>query len=95
MKNFKLIIFFSLLGILGFSAGSDRNTDVSGSKTVTKQKRKTNYVEIQKKLKSLGYYHGKLDGIYGSQTKKAVSDYFSGDKTSKSLNRLLSEEGIY
>ena len=29
-------------------------------------------IKIQKRLKSWGYYDGNIDGIYGSQTKKAV-----------------------
>lgn len=31
--------------------------------------------EIQKKLASLGFYKGKTDGIYGSQTKTAVTNF--------------------
>lgn len=31
--------------------------------------------KIQTKLKELGYYKGKVDGIYGSQTKKAVTAF--------------------
>jgi N-acetylmuramoyl-L-alanine amidase len=30
---------------------------------------------IQKKLKDLGFYSGNIDGIYGSATKKAVTDF--------------------
>lgn len=31
--------------------------------------------KIQKKLKSLGYYKGNIDGIYGSETKRAVISF--------------------
>ena len=31
--------------------------------------------QIQQKLKSLGYYKGSVDGIYGTQTKKAVTSF--------------------
>ena len=31
--------------------------------------------QIQTKLKNWGYYKGKIDGIYGSQTLKAVKDF--------------------
>ena len=31
--------------------------------------------QIQQKLKSLGYYKGKVDGIYGTQTKNAVTSF--------------------
>lgn len=50
---------------------------------------------IQKKLKSLGYYSGSIDGIYGTQTKKSVvafqkncgitADGVAGPKTLKFL----------
>ena len=36
-------------------------------------------VNLQKKLKALGYYNGPIDGIYGPQTAKAV-DAFQKDK---------------
>ena len=45
------------------------------------------YVEhLQTALKSAGYYHGKMDGIYGGDTKKAVvrfRKYYLGDKGDK------------
>ena len=31
--------------------------------------------QIQQKLKSLGYYKGSVDGIYGTQTKNAVTSF--------------------
>ena len=31
--------------------------------------------QIQTKLKNWGYYKGNIDGIYGSQTLKAVKDF--------------------
>lgn len=31
--------------------------------------------EIQSRLKNWGYYSGNVDGIYGTQTKKAVTDF--------------------
>lgn len=31
--------------------------------------------QIQKKLKELGFYNGAIDGVYGSATKKAVTDF--------------------
>ena len=30
---------------------------------------------IQRKLNSLGYYKGSIDGIYGTETKKAVTSF--------------------
>ena len=32
-------------------------------------------IQIQTKLKNWGYYKGNIDGIYGSQTLKAVKDF--------------------
>lgn len=31
--------------------------------------------ESQQKLKDAGYYHGKIDGIWGEQTKKAYGNW--------------------
>ncbi|MBQ3968907.1 MAG: spore cortex-lytic enzyme [Clostridia bacterium] len=31
--------------------------------------------QIQQKLQSLGYYSGRIDGIYGTNTKKAVTEF--------------------
>ena len=38
----------------------------------------TEVKNIQKKLKELGYYKGSVDGIYGSQTKSAVTAFQRG-----------------
>ena len=32
-------------------------------------------LEIQQALATTGYYRGVVDGLYGPQTKKAISDY--------------------
>jgi hypothetical protein len=37
--------------------------------------KKPTMITIQQKLQNLGYYNGPIDGIYGSQTKKAIKSY--------------------
>jgi peptidoglycan hydrolase-like protein with peptidoglycan-binding domain len=32
-------------------------------------------MEVQKRLKSLGYYQGKIDGIYGEIMKRALLEF--------------------
>ena len=51
-------------------------------------------VAIQKKLKDLGYYHGKLDGIRGKDTNRAIKAYHSNIKPVKELDKLLAQEGL-
>ncbi len=62
----------------------------------TRSKIKSDVQALQNKLKSLGYYTGSADGIYGSATKTAVTKYqkakglsadgIAGTKTLASLN---------
>lgn len=37
--------------------------------------RKSHVVEVQKRLKKLGYYHGSIDGIYGEGMKRALVNF--------------------
>jgi peptidoglycan hydrolase-like protein with peptidoglycan-binding domain len=41
-------------------------------------------VAVQKELAKLGYYHGRIDGIVGPETRKAISWFQSVDKLSVS-----------
>ena len=84
MKKIGLLGLFLFLTILSFSS----------SPSVTKQKQKTNMVQIQKSLKKLGYYHGKLDGIKGKETNRAIKAYHSNVKPIKELDTLLAQEGL-
>ena len=92
MKKLKLAAVFLLTATLSFTVVN--GAPVSKSQSVTKEKRRTNFVEIQKRLKDLGYYTGKLDGIYGSQTKKAIQTYKNNQGTDKKLEQLLAREGM-
>ena len=92
MKKLKLAVVFLLMATLSFTVVSGAAT--SRVPSVTKEKRRTNFVEIQKRLKDLGYYTGKLDGIYGSQTKKAIQTYKRNQGTDKKLEELLAREGL-
>ena len=89
MKKTGLLILFLSFAILSFSASNN-----SSSSTVTKQNQKTNMVAIQKKLKDLGYYFGKLDGIRGKDTNRAIEAYHSNVKPIKELDKLLAQEGL-
>ena len=89
MKKTGLLILFLSFAILSFSASNN-----SSSSTVTPQKQKTNMVAIQKKLKDLGYYHGKLDGIRGRDTNRAIKAYHSNIQPVKELDKLLAQEGL-
>ena len=51
-------------------------------------------VQIQKSLNKLGYYHGKLDGIKGKETNRAIKAYHSNVKPIKELDTLLAQEGL-
>ena len=42
----------------------------------------------------MGYYTGKLDGINGSLTKKAIQTYKNNQGTDKKLEQLLAREGL-
>ena len=92
MRKLKLAVIFLLAVTVSFTAAN--STAATKSQSVTKEKRRTNFVEIQKRLKDLGYYSGKLDGIYGSQTKKAVQTYKRNQGTDKKLEQLLAREGL-
>ena len=92
MRKLKLAVIFLLAATISFTGAS--GTTTSKSQSVTKEKRRTNFVEIQKRLKDLGYYTGKLDGIYGSKTKKAIQTYKGNQGTDKKLEKLLAKEGL-
>ncbi len=58
-----------------------------------------NYVEIQTALQSRGYYHGRIDGIYGPQTRLAIIEFKQSQGlpgtaylSQGALNRLLHVE---
>ena len=92
MRKLRLSVVILLTAVLGFTSAS--GASVNKSQSVTKEKRRTNFVEIQKRLKDLGYYTGKMDGIYGSKTKKAVQTYKNNQGTDKKLEQLLAREGL-
>lgn len=66
MKRFKLIITLILVFSLFCVTASALSKFGSHSSEVT---------QIQTKLKRWGYYNGEIDGIFGSQTKKAVISF--------------------
>ena len=92
MRKLRLAAFLLLTAVLSFSVINAAAP--SKTQSVTKEKRRTNFVEIQKRLKNMGYYTGKLDGINGSLTKKAIQTYKNNQGTDKKLEQLLAREGL-
>ncbi len=92
MRKLRLAAVLLLTAVLSFTAINAATP--SKTQSVTKEKRRTNFVEIQKRLKNMGYYTGKLDGINGSQTKKAIQTYKNNQGTDKKLEQLLAREGL-
>ena len=59
-----------------FITNSNNNTDDNSISVLSKTGSRGNEVrKIQTKLKQLGYYKGSIDGIFGSDTKKAVINF--------------------
>ena len=76
-KAFKLTAFF-LSAVIMLSATFYNSTTYNESSVYTLSKlgsRGDEVRQIQKKLKELGYYKGSVDGIYGTSTKKAVTNF--------------------
>ncbi len=82
-----------VVGVTGISAGA--NTHTAYAATYKQGSTGSAVKTIQQKLKNWGYYKGKVDGIFGSQTKEAVksfqrkngltADGIVGAKTQKAL----------
>ncbi len=75
---FRNLIIFVLLIALGIGAFAIHQYTTSSNATYAISKVGSSGSEvksIQKKLASLGFYNGKQDGIYGTQTKNAVTKF--------------------
>lgn len=75
LKNKKKIIIAIIILCLAFAILIFYNMIFSNSKVEALSKygsRGSEVTQIQTKLKRWGYYSGNIDGIYGSQTQKAV-----------------------
>lgn len=72
-----LLVFLLVIGIVGAGWGLYDNTFADQPAYALSRLGSTGseVKQIQKKLKSLGYYKGNVDGIYGSATKKAVTSF--------------------
>ena len=78
------------------SRGSSSSRDIISTETLKMGSRGTAVSNLQQRLKGLGYSIGKVDGIFGSQTQKAVkafqkdnglvADGIAGPKTIAKLN---------
>ena len=77
MKNedieelFDLVPYNTLVIITGGSYGNLGNA----FRTLIPGDRNSHVVEVQKRLKNLGYYTGSIDGIYGESLKKAIIQF--------------------
>lgn len=67
-----LILTLSAFSYMGINPLSESNSVLTLSKLGS---RGDEVRRIQKKLKSLGYYKGAVDGVYGTATQKAVRDF--------------------
>lgn len=68
-----LVAIFSALLVFGASVQIRENIEEDYTAVLSRRGSTGNEViRIQKKLKTWGYYKGSVDGIYGSQTEKAV-----------------------
>ena len=86
------------VGVVGLFNPNTYNTEVAIETGLTTNQIKT----VQQKLKNWGYYSGNVDGIYGSQTKKAViwfqknnglsADGIVGSQTAAALGMNLSSQ---
>lgn len=80
-KNFFIVISVMAIIIVGGTAGgigymAYNQHNSNSTYAVSKLGSSGNEVKsIQRKLSSLGYYNGAIDGIYGSQTKTAVTKF--------------------
>ena len=74
LKGSLCALLTGILLFMGVAAPENRlNNDVSSVETLSRYGSRGEEVrQIQKKLKSLGYYSGSVDGIYGTGTKNAV-----------------------
>ena len=78
-KKIKKVLIISLVAIfstlLVFGASVQIRENIEEDYTAVRSRRGSTgseVISIQKKLKTWGYYKGSVDGIYGSQTEKAV-----------------------
>ena len=69
---FSVILVYSLCSYSGVSILKNENSVSALSKLGS---RGDEVRRVQKKLKSLGYYKGAVDGVYGTGTQKAVKEF--------------------
>lgn len=68
-----LVAIFSTLLVFGASVQIRENIEEDYTAVLSRRgSTGSEVIRIQKKLKTWGYYKGSVDGIYGSQTEKAV-----------------------
>ena len=72
-KSKILVIFILIIILLSLSATIFKMHEVSALSKYGSSGKEVK--QIQTKLKNWGYYKGNIDGIYGSQTLKAVKDF--------------------
>lgn len=101
-KSFRIII--SLILLLSLTASAVYLQQSPSSQALSRLGSKGEEVrQIQRKLRELGYYNGSIDGVYGSETKKAVTafqkncgieaDGIAGPKTIRYLGLEGSDNG--
>ena len=75
LKSIISVCLCIVLCLLSLIIYNDRDTDISEPALSSFGSRGEEVRQIQRKLKSLGFYTGTIDGIYGTATKKAVTAF--------------------
>ncbi len=70
MKKISILLILAI-AISAYTVYKNKTENVLSKKGSTGNE----VIQIQKKLKSWGYYSGEIDGIYGSKTKNAVEKF--------------------
>ncbi len=99
IKIFSLILAVMAVGVCAFTTFHASAPEIAYALVLKQGNTGANVKTLQQKLKNWGYYKGKVDGIFGSQTKSAViyfqkkngltPDGIVGAKTLKALGMSL------
>lgn len=75
LKSLISVTLCAVICLMSLIIYNERDTDISEPVLSSYGSRGEEVRQIQRKLKSLGFYTGAVDGIYGTGTKKAVTAF--------------------
>ncbi len=75
LKNIISLCLCAVLCLLSFTVYNDKGGDISEPVLSSFGSRGEEVRQIQRKLSTLGFYTGSIDGVYGTGTKKAVTAF--------------------